>query len=62
MQYTKDILKVATMILVAVVAVLGWHWTDEANRSFWWNFWVVAAIICLIACIGGWVYLSNKKK
>ena len=62
MKYTKDILKVASAVLLATVAVMGWHWTDTANRTFWWNFWLVAAIVALVGCIAGWVYLSNRDK
>lgn len=58
----KDILIVASALFAVIVAVMGWHWTDTANKSFWWTFWVVAAVVCLAACLAGWAYLNVKSK
>ena len=44
-RYWKGCLLVLAMFVCATVAVLGWHWTDTANKPFWWTFWVVAALL-----------------
>jgi len=45
-----------------VVAVKGWHWTDTANKPFWWTFWVVAAIVAFIGFIGLIIWFSKSRK
>ena len=62
MKRTKDILLGIAALLLVVISVMGWHWTDTANTPFWWNFWIVAAIVSLIGCLLGWLYLNNKTK
>lgn len=62
MKRTKDILLLVSAFLLVIIAVMGWHWTDTANTSFWWNFWIVAAIVSFIACLVGWIIINNKMK
>lgn len=61
-KYPKDWLIVLGVVIIGVFAVMGWHWTDTSTKPFWWKFWPVMAIICLIAWVGGWVFLSGKDK
>lgn len=61
-KHPKDWIKFGGVLAICIVAVMGWHWTDTATKPFWWNFWVVAAVVCLIIIIGGWVYLNAKDK
>lgn len=61
-KYRKDVLLALAVIAAVAVAVLGWHWTDTANRTFWSTFWAAAAVVCLVGLLGGWVYLWNKDR
>ena len=58
----KDLLMTAGAVLAVFIAVMGWHFSETSNRPFWSNFWIVAAVLCLLACVGGWIYLNNKYK
>lgn len=61
-KYPKDWLKVLAAVLIGFFAVMGWHFTDVANTPFWWKFWPVLAVICLVAWVGAWIYLSKKDR
>lgn len=61
-KYKIDILKVLAAITIVVIAVMGWNWTDTANRTFWANFWIVAAIAALVLWVTLWIIFSNKKR
>ena len=50
------------MLVFLIVAIMGWHWTDVARTPFWWNFWVVAAIVSAIGFIGGIYWYFNTKQ
>ncbi len=60
----KDLILLVVVVGAVLVAVMGWHWTDTAKTPFWWNFWVVAAIVCLVGLFVGWVILwqNDRKK
>lgn len=58
----KDLAILAGVIVGLVIAVMGWHWTETAKKPFWWNFWIVAAIVCDLAWVGFWLYFWNKDK
>lgn len=53
---------VSLAILLLVVAVMGWHWTEVARQPFWWSFWVVAAILSLIGFIALMFKFGSTKK
>lgn len=59
-KYKKDLLITIAIVLAIVTAVLGWDWSDNADTPFWWNFWIVASIVAILACVGGWLYLKSK--
>lgn len=58
---TKEIAFGVLAVILVVVAVMGWHWTDVAETKFWWNFWVVAAIVSGIGFISIVIYLFNSQ-
>jgi hypothetical protein len=58
----KDVAILAGVIVGLVVGVMGWHWTDTANKPFWWNFWLAAALACDLAWLGFWIFFWNKDK
>ncbi|MGN6491174.1 MAG: hypothetical protein ACTHLE_04200 [Agriterribacter sp.] len=63
MKKVKAILFAALLISLAFLAVMGWHFTDEAKTPFWWNGWVVIAIVSAIAFIALilWFTKTNQK-
>lgn len=61
-KYPKDWLKVLAVVLIGFFAVMGWHFTDVAEKPFWWKFWPILAVICAILWVAGWVYLSSKDR
>ena len=60
-EYKKDYLIVATVVLAGIIVVLGQVFSDAATRPFWWKFWNVFQVICLIGIVGGWVYLWTTQ-
>lgn len=61
-QIGKSIFIVLTMLFTVTVAVMGWHWADTSDKPFWSDFWHVAAIGALLACVIGWVVLNSRTK
>lgn len=61
-KYPKDWLKVLAAVLIGFFAVMGWHFTDVAEKPFWWKFWPVLAVVCLIAWVGAWIFLNKRDK
>jgi hypothetical protein len=61
-KYKYDYVRTFTVVSLGIVAVMGWHWTDVAKTSFWWNFWMVAAIASSLVLGGAWLYMWNKQK
>jgi len=62
MNLTKSILFTVLLVALAVLAVMGWHWTDLAKTKFWWTFWVVAAIAAIPAFILlAWWYGTKRN-
>lgn len=59
-KYPKDWLKVLAAVLIGFFAVMGWHFTDVAEKPFWWKFWPVLAVVCLVAWVGAWIFLKSK--
>lgn len=56
----------ATIFTIAIVAcaffaVMGWHYTDEANTPFWWNAWIVIALVALVSFVLLIVWFSRSK-
>lgn len=50
-------------LICVILAVMGWHWTEVANKPFWWKFWVGAAIVGLAGVAGiVWYVASIDKK
>lgn len=63
-EYLKDWLYVLTAIVAVFGAVIFPGLSDYANHSFWWKFWDIATIVCILTVIGGWVYFwttQNKR-
>lgn len=61
-KYWKATLFVTLLIALLVIAVLGWHWTETATKPFWWTFWIVAALVALVAFIGLIKWFGSSKK
>ena len=61
-KYLKDWLWALTAIVVGFGAVIFPGISDYANHSFWWKFWDVVSVICVIGAIGGWAYFWTSKK
>lgn len=61
-KYKKDLLIAVAILIALFTAVLGADWSENADKPFWWRFWIVAAIVAFVACIGGWLYLIYRKK
>lgn len=61
-KYPKSWLTLLTVLFLAIVAVMGWHWTDTAKTRFWWTFWEIAAVVSGLALLAGWILLKAKDK
>lgn len=61
-KYPKDWLKVLLAVLIGFFAVMGWHFEETAKTPFWWKFWPVISVICIVGWVGAWIYLSKKDK
>lgn len=61
-RYWRACLFGAAAIVLATVAVMGWHWTDTANKPFWWTFWVVAALLAIPGFIGLLAWFNKSRK
>ena len=59
-KYPKDTLVAVGIIVFIVTAVLAWDWYDNADTKFWQNTWLVAGVVALVGCVGGWLYLNSK--
>ncbi len=55
-------MKVIAVVIVGFFAVMGWHFTDVAEKPFWWKLWPVLSIVCIIAWVVGWVALNKNAK
>lgn len=58
----KSIAFVVGLVACLILAIFGWHWTDLANKPFWWNFWVAAAVLGAIGFIGGVMWYVTTKQ
>jgi VIT1/CCC1 family predicted Fe2+/Mn2+ transporter len=59
---TKAILFVFALVACLILAIFGWQWTDLANKPFWWNFWVVAAIAGGVGFLGLIMWYVTTKQ
>lgn len=59
---TKAIIFSVGMGICLILSVLGWHFTEVAKSPFWWNAWIVIAIVSAVLFIGGIYWYSNTKK
>lgn len=60
-KYWHACIIVVALAILAVVSVMGWHWTETARTPFWWTFWVVAAIIAVPGFIGLILWAGKSK-
>lgn len=58
---TQDILVIIGLVVLPILSVMAWHWTDTAKKPFWWNFWIVAGLIAIAGFIG-LVYWKGQQK
>lgn len=49
-------------ILVGLIGILPFHFTEVATKPFWWNFWIILGSVVLAACVVGWIYLQTKSR
>ena len=61
-KYPKDWLKLLAVVLIGFFAVMGTHFSDLAKTKGWWNFWTILSIVCIVAWVGGWIFLRSKDK
>lgn len=63
MKHWKAVIYVIVMLAFLMTSVMGWVWTDYAKTPFWWTFWVVAALVSLVAFVAGifWLGKSDRK-
>lgn len=61
-KYRKDLFLTLAAITTVVVGVLGWHWTETAEKPFWWVFWAVAAVTADVLFICAWVYFRSRDR
>lgn len=59
--YAKDYFIVFTVLVLGVIAVMGFHWMDSAKTKAGWTFWQVATGISLFVLIAGWIILWAKQ-
>lgn len=60
-EYLKDWLYVATALVGIFGAVIFPGLSDYAKHAFWWKFWDIAAVVCALTVVGGWVYFWTRK-
>jgi hypothetical protein len=61
-KYPKDSIIVATVVFMGVMAVLGGHNADAADRKFWWTLWQVLQVVGIIALVGGWIWAVRNDR
>lgn len=62
MKKVKDILFAAWLVILALGAIFGHVFTDEAETKFWWTTWEVIAYACIPLFIGSiWIKTRTKK-
>ncbi len=61
-KYPKDWLIVLGVVLMGFFGVMGTHFSDIAKTPFWWNFWIILSVVCIVAWVGGWIFLNRKDK
>lgn len=61
-KYRKDVFLALAILSALITAVMGWHWTDTAQKPFWQIFWVVAAVSSIVIWVTAWAYFWNKDK
>ena len=44
----------------SIYGVMFSHFSDEADKPFWWKFFSISGPIVLVALVIGWGYLWNK--
>lgn len=60
---TKSILFIVFEILMLVLAIGGFGWSDYAKTKFWWTTWDILGVLGIIGFIGGiWWYASTKQQ
>lgn len=59
-KYKKDILLTLVFAGLAFFAVMGEHFSEIANKPFWWKFWSALAVIGWVVCLGAW-FIAFKK-
>lgn len=61
-KYPKSTAFAALAVLLAVHAVLGWAWSENADTPFWWKFWEWSAGISAFLFIGLILWAVTKRK
>lgn len=61
-KHWKQLMILVLVVMVLTFAVMGWHWTDTAERPGWYNAWPVIAIISLLVWVGAWAYFWTRDK
>ena len=58
----KDLLKVISAIAIVYLAVMSSWYSDNAEVKFWWVFWDVVSVVCILTLIIVWVLDWTKKR
>lgn len=61
MKHWKAILFIVLLIALVVVAVLGWHWEETADKKFWYTMWPYFATAAAIGFVG-LIYWFGKTR
>jgi protein-S-isoprenylcysteine O-methyltransferase Ste14 len=58
----KGILLVAVIAIAGVLAVSGDGFADLSHHAFWWHFWAIIGIVCLVGLVVAWAYAWNSQR
>lgn len=61
-EHWKAIAFVAGLVGLLIVAVLGWHWEETAEKPFWYTIWPYLSIAAIVLFIGGIKWFDNQRK
>lgn len=58
----KDLMLALAAVTTVLVGVMGFHWTETAEKPFWYTFWMVAAILADLLWVVLWVIFWTRDK
>lgn len=61
-KYPQSTAYFGLLILLAFHAVMGWQYSENADRKFWWKFWEISAVASAIMFAGAIIWAVTKRK